>query len=147
MFNQMASFNVDKLTLEYFTNKTTYNKYLAKKDPRSFEKTDHFQKQLRENQDELIALVSQYIESPDDIPHKKMRDAFNHLMIDCLSVLEKNNSSSNEIYENETKVAKDEDEMFSKCEDLGVKPKNPIEFWKMQKVFKEGTPVSSLPSP
>jgi hypothetical protein len=143
MFNQMASFNVDKLTLEYFTNKSTYNKYLAKKDPKSFEKSDYFQRQMRDNHAELLELLSQYINSPDDIPYKKMRDAFNHLMLDCLSVLKNNNETSEEKYENETNVTKDEDQMFSQCDDLGIQPKNPIEYWKMQKVFKEGNPKSS----
>ena len=72
-----------------------------------------------------------------------MRDAFNHLMLDCLSVLKNNNETSKEKYENETNVTKDEDQMFSQCDDLGIQPKNPIEYWKMQKVFKEGNPKSS----
>ena len=147
MFNQMSSFNVDSITLEYFTNRSTYNKYLAKKDPKTFEKSKNFHAQLSENHDELLHLVSQYIHFPDKIPDKKMRDAFNHFMIDCLSVLEKNTHESNEIYETETKVPKDDDEMFSQCDDLGIHPKNPIEFWKMQKVYKEGNQGSSQTPP
>lgn len=129
----MASFDVDKLTLECLVNKTSYHKYLAKKEPSTFLENSTFLQNIQENKDKLLELISQYIDEPTHIPHKNMKDLFQTFMIDCLEVIEKREVSSSD--ENED-IPKD-DEMFSQCDDTRIEPKNPIEFWKMEQVFKK----------
>ena len=135
----MASFNMDTLTIECFTNKKTYHKYLAKKDPGSFQKNECFQNDLRENHDALIGMLSEYILNPNSVNHK-LRDSFNHLMIELLDVLKEgeDNAGSSSLSQHHPSLAKaDPDVLFQKCEDLGKEPTHAIEYWKMQNVFKQ----------
>lgn len=126
----MTSFNMDTLTIECFTNKKTYNKYLAKKDPTMFQKNETFHADLMQNHDAIMEMISKCIQDPTSIPHVKMRETFNHLMIECLDVL-------NVVAERKPDVPKEPDDiLFAQCEDLGIQPTNPIEYWKMQSVFK-----------
>lgn len=130
-----SSFDMDQLTMEYFTNKSVYNKYLAKKDPTTFHKNEEFIGQLQRNHTEVMTLISTFILDPESIPPSKLRQLFFSFMIECLEKLEKEEDGEQE-QEVEEEVNKEEDVMFSRCEDLGTKPKNQIEYWKMQKLYK-----------
>ena len=128
-----SSFNMDTLTIECFTNKKTYNKYLAKKDPTMFQKNETFHADLMENHDAIVEMISNCIQDPDSIPHVKLRETFNHFMIEVLNVVTEERGRGEQAPE----VPKEPDDiLFSRCEDLGIQPTNPIEFWKMQSVFK-----------
>ena len=131
----MASFNMDNLTMECFTNKKTYHKYLAKKDPSLFQKNEDFHIELRENHTALMELLSECILDPNFISQTKMRDSFNQLMIDCLDFI---GSTKQQPVLRETHAKDDPDPeiLFSDCKDLGIEPSNTIEYWKMQQVFK-----------
>jgi hypothetical protein len=122
---------MDTLTIECFSSKKTYNKYLAKKDPTMFQKNETFHIELIQNHDAIMGLLSEYILNPDSISQSKMRDSFNQLMIECLDVLGTTKTETRLQPQNE-----EPDIMFSQCEDLGKQPNNPIEYWKMQNVFK-----------
>ena len=136
---------MDQLTMEYFTNKTVYNKYLAKKDPSAFHKNEEFIDQLQRNHTELMTLVSSFILEPESLPPSKLRQLFFSFMIECLEKIGNNTHNNNDDGEEEEPAKKKyeagreeegEDVMFSDCVDLGIKPKNQIEYWKMQKLFK-----------
>ena len=129
----MASFNMDNLTMECFSNKKTYHKYLAKKDPSMFLKNQEFHNELRDNHTALLELLSECILDPNFISQTKMRDTFNQLMIDCLDLI---GSLKHKPDLEETHVKDDPEILFSDCKDLGIEPSNTIEYWKMQTVFK-----------
>ena len=124
-------FDMDKLTLEYFTNKQTYNKYLAKKDPTNYLKKESVQKDAVENHDCLLELFSQMICSKFDLNNNTLQSKYEIFVEACLDHLDKSKTDFIE----STEV--DEDVIFTKCDDLGIQPSNPIEFWKMQNVKKE----------
>ena len=126
---------MDNLTLQCLTNKKTYNKYLAKKDPSMFQKNEDFHHELRVNHDDIMSLLSEYILNPDTISQSKLRDTFNHLMIECLDVIESRKCRDEAA--GEVEVPKYSDDLFSNCVDLGIEPKKTIEYWKMQSVFKQ----------
>ena len=128
----MASFNMDNLTMECFASKKTYNKYLAKKDPTTFQKNETFQNELIQHHDALMELLSECIHNPSTITNLKMRDTFHQLMIECIDVLTRPpTTEENPIHKKEYEP----DVLFSHCEeDLGKNPT--IEYWKMQTVFK-----------
>lgn len=131
-----TSFNMDNLTIECFSSRKTYNKYLAKKDPTTFQKNETFQHELINNHDALIELLSEYILNPESIAHVKMRHTFHQLMIECLDILTLPQPQS----ATPSSTTKDDpDVLFSHCEDLGKQPENPIEYWKMQSVFKNSS--------
>lgn len=128
---------MDKLTLEFFTNKQTYRKYLAKKDPEA--NVERTRTQMVEKHDALVALFSQMIQQPEEEEARMVKPSFLAFVQDALLHLEK--------LEEETTVTEsldevgfgkkdDDDNLFAKCEDLRTQPSNPIEFWKMQQVLK-----------
>jgi len=130
-------FDMDKLTLEFFTNKQTYRKYLAKKDPEA--NVERTRTQMVEKHDALVALFSQMIQQPEEEEVRTVKPSFLAFVQDALLHLEK--------LEEETTVTEsldgvgfgkkdDDDNLFAKCEDLRTQPSNPIEFWKMQQVLK-----------
>jgi hypothetical protein len=121
---------MDNLTMECFASKKTYNKYLAKKDPTTFQKNETFHNELIQHHDELMELLSECILNPSTITNLKMRDTFNQLMIECIDVLTRP-TEEKPIQEPEPEP----DVLFSHCEDLGKNPTT-IEYWKMQSVFK-----------
>ena len=126
---------MDTLTIECFSSKKTYNKYLAKKDPTMFQKNETFHNELIHNHDAIMELLSGCILNPNSISQIKMRDTFNQLMIECLDVLGTNSTTVKKM-QSSTEEDQEPDILFSQCEDLGKQPTNPIEYWKMQNVFK-----------
>lgn len=131
-------FDMDKLTLEFFTNKQTYRKYLAKKDPEA--NVERTRTQMVEKHDALVDLFSQMIQQPEEEEVRTVQPSFLAFVQAALLHLEK--------LEEETAVPdsldevgfgkKDDDDenLFAQCEDLRTQPSNPIEFWKMQQVLK-----------
>lgn len=128
-----SSFDMDQLTIQCFTDKKTYSKYLAKKDPTTFHKNETFHQELRENREAILDFLSHCILHPNSMTHNaKMQDAFNQLMIECIDMVKHTTE------EEEQPGKEDDDEvLFSKCKDLGIQPTNTIEYWKMQNVFKQ----------
>ena len=120
---------MDNLTMECFASKKTYNKYLAKKDPTTFQKNETFQNELIQHHDALMELLSECILNPSTITNLKMRDTFNQLMIECIDVITRPATEEKPIQEPEPEP--EPDVLF---EDLGKNPT--IEYWKMQTVFK-----------
>ena len=143
------SFNVDQLTLQYFSSKSLYNKYLAKKDPDSFEQKQLEYKSWRENKQNIFNVIEEYLDDPDDIQPKHTKDIFHRFFTEINQVVEKRKEKEKEEYNtnfvdienpyNEHNQD-EEDTLFSRVEDIRVEPKNPIEYWKMQKVFKSDMP-------
>lgn len=157
MDSSQQNFNVDKLTLQFFTNKQTYKKYLAKQDPDTYEQKQMELDHWREHGTEIHEIVQEGLDSPDDIMPKSLRDAFHHFVKEAMLLIEKRQSADEEketrrkntveefgnhencLHENGGKNNDDDDDdtLFSQVEDLQIEPKNPIEYWKMQKVFKK----------
>jgi hypothetical protein len=130
-----SSFDMDQLTLQCFTDKKTYSKYLAKKDPVTFHKNESFHQELRENREAILEFLSHCILHPNSMSHNvKMQDAFNQLMIECIDVVKKVADEEQQIVHDKEE---DDEVLFSKCKDLGIQPTNTIEYWKMQTVFKQ----------
>ena len=137
------SFDVDQLTLQYFSSKSLYNKYLAKKDPDSFEQKQLEYKSWRENKEKIFHVIEEYLEDPDDILPKHTKDIFHRFFTEINQVVEKRKiKEDSSTYLDDQDIPynehnqDDEDTLFSRVEDIHVEPKNPIEYWKMQKVFK-----------
>jgi hypothetical protein len=141
------SFDVDQLTLQYFSSKSLYNKYLAKKDPDSFEQKHLEYKSWRENKEKIFHVIEEYLEDPDDILPKHTKDIFHRFFTEINQVVEKRKikeDSSTDLVDSDIPynehIQDEEDTLFSRVEDIHVEPKNPIEYWKMQKVFKSNMP-------
>lgn len=138
------TFDMDKLTLEYFTNKQTYRKYLAKKDPTAT--TKKLYQEISENKDQLIQIFNEMLDNANSETYSLLQPKFENFIEGCLQHLEHSNLDSDNDTDNENEYhtknrnsyeEKEEDiTLFEKCDSTPVIPSNPIEYWKMQKVFK-----------
>ena len=60
--------DVDKLTLELFTSKNTYRKYLAKTDPETFQKQEMLQEKICEHKAEILERIEEMLSGPSSVP-------------------------------------------------------------------------------
>ena len=130
-----TNFNIDQITLEYFTNRQTYNKYLAKTNP------DEGKKQLYESiethKQALQELFSQLLDNANQECFRNMLPKYESFMEECVSyVLNEKEKEEEGAFENTRDNENDCDTMFHKCKNLNIKPSNPIEFWKAEQVLK-----------
>jgi hypothetical protein len=136
-----TSFNMDEITLEYLLNKRSYHKYLAKKDPEQYQEMNKWRETCKNDHDLFMALFSEFLLDPDSIENKSTRELFHKLILDFQDILEKRKvEGEKEVYSTdfpEYNKNEEEDTMFSQCTDLKIEPTNPIEYWKMQKLFKK----------
>lgn len=141
------TFDMDKLTLEYFTNKQTYRKYLAKKDPTAT--TKKLYREISENQDHLVKIFTEMLNNTNSETYSLLQPKFENFIEGCLQHLEHSHMDSdneteteNEDYRKnrnsygEKEQEQEEITLFERCDNTPVVPSNPIEYWKMQKVFK-----------
>jgi hypothetical protein len=56
--------DVDKLTLELFTSKNNYRRYLAKTDPETFQKQERLQEKICEHKAEILSRIEYMLENP-----------------------------------------------------------------------------------
>ena len=56
--------DVDKLTLELFTSKNTYRRYLAKTDPETFQKQERLQEKIYEHKAEILVRIEEMLSRP-----------------------------------------------------------------------------------
>lgn len=131
----MENFNMDKITLEYFTNKQTYKKYLAKHDPAK-SKIQLYQ-DIHEYKNDLQLLFSTLLENAEDSQYSNILPKYELFMEACLYHLVKLKNEENTCQEEDNSYHKDsEDTIFDKCEDVKTLPTSTIEFWKAAQVTR-----------
>jgi len=57
--------DIDKLTLELFMNKSTYQKYLSQSDPKKAEEHKLFKTDLRKYSKDILKMTEEYLFNPD----------------------------------------------------------------------------------
>ena len=57
--------SIDKMTLELLMNRTNYNKYVEKTDPKKFEDYKIYKQKIRKYKSRILALTQQYLDNPD----------------------------------------------------------------------------------
>jgi len=126
---------LNQMTLECFMNKSNYRKYLAKTVP-----TQQTWIQVADRHDEIIAWISERILEPEKYPFCRWRDVWNQFMLECLQDLDKERTHSQLKPFHATPFEKEESiELFEEC--VSILPTNPLEYWKMEQVFKKGKTI------
>jgi hypothetical protein len=100
---------IDKLTLELLMNKTNYNKYIEKTDPKKHQEHTEYKQKLRKYKSRMISLTNKYMENPDYQVNLEMNEMFSMYAKTCIQyfeIMDLENEYSKE------KKEKDEDMMF-----------------------------------
>ena len=146
---QNNPFDIDQLTLEYFTNKNTYKKYLAKKDPEN--SGVRLVKMLKGKESMLTKLFSQMLEDPISNDFLKLYPSFETYIFTALEYLEKHESiiasdpnsiecnvddSDKDSSDNDPKDTTLLDEYNPLQHKINLKEREDIEYWKSENVHK-----------
>jgi hypothetical protein len=88
MIQKSTNQHVDKLTLEFLTNKSQYNKYLSKSDPKKYEEhMDHYRK-INKYKDQIMQITNDYCNNPNTQITTHLDDMFNDYVRSCIQYFE-----------------------------------------------------------
>ena len=109
-----STFDINKLTLEHFTNKAIYRKYLAKSNPDKCK--EKFIEVLREKNEKLKLVFMDMLEKYPNSEHEFLHSSFEKFIEDLLEYLRKIEYSQKNIEQKSSEEFSDEefsDEDFS----------------------------------
>ena len=132
---------MDKLTLELFTNKTQYRKYLSKIEPDNYEQ--EFREKCLEYKDEILKQVEILLHNDDtDTPNYNnfIQDSFGVFAREIIKEIEKkqdyDNAEENDIYDNDNDNDNDDDEILFPPDKMIV-PVEKHSFWGKERVIQQ----------
>lgn len=79
---------IDKLTLELLMNRTTYQKYIEKIDPKKFEENKTYKEKIDLYKNRILNLTREYLENPDKQITLDMNDSFYEYAQSCIRYFE-----------------------------------------------------------
>ena len=145
--------DVDKLTLELFTSKNTYRRYLAKTDPETFQKQERLQEKICEYKVEIMEQMEEMLSGPlgsYSLPSAELTESFERFISVFLQEIESAKLRDQhqdlespfliEESEDYEKVEKDEDEeeMFAVTK-MSSSDNEKKSFWSKDRVIKRET--------
>jgi hypothetical protein len=131
---------IDKLTLELLINKTHYNKYLSKSDPKKYDEYKEYKTKLRKYAVDIIDITSQLIEDPKKMYSNDIEESFNSYVksiIKYFEIKEIQDANTKSEYNNEDEV------IFTKFDNQPVDDEsyensdNMKSYWGKEKVVKK----------
>ena len=132
---------MDKLTLELFTNKTQYRKYLSKIEPENYEQ--EFREKCLEYKDEILKQVEILLQNNDTDTlnyNHFIQDAFGVFAREIIKEIEKkqdyDEGKKNDIYEEDVYDNEDDDEILFPPDKMIV-PVEKHSFWGKERVIQQ----------
>jgi hypothetical protein len=114
--------DIDKLTLELFMNKSTYQKYLAQSDPKKAEENKAFKRDLRKYSKDILKMTQDYLYNPDQtqitVEVNEMLDTFGKTWIKYFQIKELENDGANFHKEKDEDILFDESTLFDSRDPL-----------------------------
>jgi len=126
MIQKSMNQHVDKLTLEFLTNKSQYNKYLSKSDPKKYEEhMDHYRK-INKYKDQIMQITNDYCNNPNTQITTHLDDMFNDYVRSCIQYFE---MKELENIDHDSSNAADEDTLFLNIDDNHHNKEPTKSFW------------------
>jgi len=133
---------LDKITLEMFMNKSNYNKYLSKSDPKKYEEIQAYKKKMRGYSIDIIDITSHLVENETEKYNTEINEAFETYVKTVIKYLDMkkieksnkyNHSYDNGENEDDNGENEEEDVMFDPNKMEGnvamLQPKQKPTFW------------------
>lgn len=144
--------DVDKLTLELFTSKNTYRKYLAKTDPETFQKQERLQEKIVENKWEILSRFEEMLSSSLPSPSAELTESFERFIsvllqeIESAKLRDQNQDlespflmEESEDYEKVERDADEDDEEMFAVTKMSSSDNEKKSFWSKDRVIKRDT--------
>jgi hypothetical protein len=115
---------IDKITLELLTNKPRYKKYLETTDPKQYSKINQLHHSINKYKHIIMDITNELCNNPDD---NSRTDDITKSYIDfaknCIKYIKTKELETDNPYNNNINI-KDDEYMFSECDDIERKIKN-----------------------
>ena len=121
---------IDKLTLELFMNKSKYNKYIQKTDPRAYEEKQQYVTNLNRHRHAILELTRTLLDDPDTMITTDVNAGFQDYSKTLISYLEM------KTMESQPGTDKHEDMLFSNMDSLPSLPTT--SFWGKERISRRG---------
>ena len=134
--------DIDKMTIELLMNKTQFNKYLLKTDPkRALEQTE-FIENIRKHKRQILYLTNQLIDNPTNPVTTEVNDAFELYVKTLIRHFKtKEIERANEYNRDDDDESSTEDVMFENMDEEPVLECEEMRsFWGKDRVKKKPTP-------
>jgi len=126
---------IDKLTLELFMNKSKYNKYIQKTDPRAYEEKQQYIDNLRRHRHRILELTKTLLDDPEMMITTDVNSGFQDYTKVLISYLEMKTMELSGIRGTD-KQEDDEDMLFSNMDSLPSLPTS--SFWGKERISRRG---------
>ena len=108
--------DIDKLTLELFMNKSTYQKYLSQSDPKKAEEHALFKTDLRKYSKDILKMTQEYLFNPDQtqitIEVNEMLERFGKIWIKYFQIKEMEKEGTGFYKEKDEDILFDESNIY-----------------------------------
>jgi len=115
--------NVDKLTLELFTNKTQYRKYLSKNDPEKYNSLQEEREKMLKYKKEILERTEQILSFPDLAISPLVQESFDNYVNTLIKEIETNKLEIKDFDDNST----DEETLFKNMDEMKNYHPSPIQ--------------------
>jgi hypothetical protein len=88
MIQKSTNQHVDKLTLELLINKSQYNKYLSKSDPKMYEENMDHHRKINKYKEKILKITNDYCNNPNTQITTHVDDTFNDYVRSCIQYFE-----------------------------------------------------------
>ena len=130
---------MDKLTLELFTNKTQYKKYLSKLEPENYNELQEFREKCIEYKEDILKKMEELLL---DEEINNIQDPFYKFTSDLIIEIErkKEREEETDIYDDEEDEGEDdEDVLFPTNNMIEDKPVAKYSFWGKERVIQQNS--------
>lgn len=133
--NTTDNSHIDDLTLELFMNKSMYNRYIEKTNPKKHQEQQEFLTKLNRYKHKILELTNTLVENPDKQITTDVNDIFNTYVKELVRYFEM------KAIEMPSKNGKDGDTMFdpfSMDDETEHSDNSSTSYWGKEKVFRAG---------
>ena len=135
---------MDKLTLELFTNKTQYKKYLSKLEPENYNELQEFREKCIEYKEDILKRMEELLL---DEEINNIQDPFYKFTSDLIIEIERKKEKEDDIYEEEDyREGDDDDDVLFPPNHMNEVEENPIHvpvskhsFWGKERVIQQNS--------
>jgi len=80
--------SIDKMTLQFLTNKKTYNKYLSTQDPNYSRDIKKFENKISKYENDIISILTSYLENVNKQITTDLDEGADHFIKSCIKYIE-----------------------------------------------------------
>lgn len=107
---------IDDITLQFLTNKQSYNKYLSNYDKQKYDERNEFKAKILKYTQKILDITNTYLDSPDSQISSELDEVFEVYMKACIKHIEFKDLEKSNAYNHDKDETDDDNVMFGKID-------------------------------